>query len=112
MSDDFDEEARPLHSARRRRLMRIVALISMGLLVIPGLIGTLAQADHSARYACAIAGSALAPQASSIDARFSLFPLEIAGWQCYAEYFDGTEVLIATLGPIPGIPNIRAVSST
>jgi hypothetical protein len=100
----------PLRSDRRKRILRVVALVSMALLVIPGFIGTVVQAQQSARYACEIARVSLAPGAQNSSARFELFPLVTAGWQCYAEFYDGTSVRIATLGPIPGLPRLRPVS--
>lgn len=106
-----DDDA-PVHSGRRRRILRIVALVSMALLVVPGFIGTVVQAQQSARYACEIARLSLAPGAQASAARFELFPLATAGWQCYAEFYDGTSIRIATLGPIPGLPRLRPVSTT
>lgn len=102
----------PLRSDRRRRVLRAVALVSMGLLVVPGLIGTVVQAQSSARYACELARIAMAPGAQQSAARFELLPLATAGWQCYAEFYDGTSIRIATLGPIPGLPQLRPVSSS
>jgi hypothetical protein len=100
----------PLRSDQRRRILRVVALVSMALLVVPGFIGTVVQAQQSARYACEIARVSLAPGAQNSSARFELFPLVTAGWQCYAEFYDGTSIRIATLGPIPGLPRLRPVS--
>jgi hypothetical protein len=100
----------PLRSDQRRRILRVVALVSMALLVVPGFIGTVVQAQQSARYACEIARVSLAPGAQNSSARFELFPLVTARWQCYAEFYDGTSIRIATLGPIPGLPRLRPVS--
>ena len=108
---ESDDDA-PLRSNRRRRILRTVALVSMALLVVPGFIGTVVQAQQSARYACEIARVTLAPGAQASSARFELFPLVTAGWQCYAEFYDGTSIRVATLGPIPGLPRLRPISSS
>jgi len=108
---ESDDNA-PLRSNRRRRILRTVALVSMALLVVPGFIGTVAQAQQSARYACEIARVTLAPGAQASSARFELLPLSTAGWQCYAEFYDGTSIRVATLGPIPGLPRLRPISSS
>ena len=108
---ESDDDA-PLRSNRRRRILRTVALVSMALLVVPGFIGTVAQAQQSARYACEIARVTLAPGAQASSARFELLPLSTAGWQCYAEFYDGTSIRVATLGPIPGLPRLRTISSS
>ena len=105
--DDF-----ALRSARKRRILRIVALGSIGLLVVPGAIGTLLQTQYNARFACEMARSYYAPAAESTTVRFELLPLSSAGWQCYADFFDGSSVRIATLGPIPGLPSLRPVSGS
>jgi len=108
---ESDDDA-PLRSNRRRRILRTVALVSMALLVVPGFIGTVAQAQQGARYACEIARVTLAPGAQASSARFELLPLSTAGWQCYAEFYDGTSIRVATLGPIPGLPRLRTISSS
>ena len=118
MTDDLpdelepDDDSRPLRSERRRRVLRVVAIVGMGLLVLPGLIGTLGQANRSASYACEIARQYYAPNAAGVEAKFRIFPLEAAGWQCFVPLDGGRDMLIATLGPIPGMPNLRPVSSS
>lgn len=118
MSDPLPEELwpeddpQPLRSNRRMRILRTVALVGLGLLVLPSLIGTIGQANRSAAYACEIARQYYAPNAPGVDARFELLPLSAAGWQCYVPVGTNQELLIATLGPIPGVPNLRPVSGT
>lgn len=106
------DDERPVRSLRVRRILRWTAIVSMGLLVVPGLIGTIAQAQRSAAYACELARLTYAPNARTVDASFRLFPTEAAGWQCHVDDGNGGEVLIATLGPIPGLPQLRPVSGT
>ena len=111
--DEFDDEdQRPVRSVRVRRILRWTAIVSMSLLVVPGLIGTIAQAQRSAAYACELARLTYAPNSVSVEASFRLFPLEAAGWQCLVDDGNGGELLIATLGPIPGLPQLRPVSGT
>lgn len=107
-----DDEPAPLRSHRKKRILRTVALVGLGLLVLPGVIGTIGQANRSAAYACEIARQYYAPNAPGVDARFELLPLSAAGWQCYVPVGGDQELLIATLGPIPGLPNLRPVTGT
>ncbi len=107
-----DDDPRPLRSNRRMRVLRLVALVGLGLLVLPGLLGTFGQAGRSADYACELARQYYAPNAASVEAQFRIFPLEAAGWQCFVPLEGNQELLIATLGPIPGMPNLRPVSSS
>lgn len=106
------DDDRPLRSERRRKILRVVALVSMGLLVVPGAIGTIVQTQFNARYACELARTVVAPGAQSSTARFELFPLSSAGWHCFANFYDGSSVRIATFGPIPGLPTMQPVSGT
>lgn len=118
MSDELpdeltpDDDSRPLRSSQRRRVLQIVALVGLGLLVLPSLIGTLGQAQNSANYACEIARQYYAPNSLGVSAKFRLTPLEAAGWQCVVRIDSNQELLIATLGPIPGLPNLRPVTSS
>ncbi|MDR9396249.1 hypothetical protein [Pontimonas sp.] len=107
-----DDDSRPIRSHRKKRVLRTVALVGLGLLVLPGLLGSLGQANRSAAYACEIARQYYAPNAPGVDARFALLPLSAAGWQCYVPVGGEQELLIATLGPIPGFPNLRPVTGT
>jgi hypothetical protein len=104
-----DDNSAPLHSARRQRIIRVVALLAMMALVVPSAIGTWLQARSSAVFACELARSQLAPDSQSVGVEFRLTPLRAAGWQCFARYYDGSEILIAVLGPIPGEPQIKPV---
>lgn len=109
---DESSDDTPLHSVRRRRIIRAIAMVSMAALVVPSAIGTIVQARASAVYACNLVGASVAPDALAIEPRFRLTPISAAGWQCFAVFFDGTEVLIATLGPIPGLPKPRPTSTS
>ena len=111
--DEWDaEDGRPLRSERIRRTLRWVAILSMGLLVVPGLIGTVGQAQRSAAYACELARLTYAPNSLGVEASFRILPLEAAGWQCLVDAGNGEKLLIATLGPIPGLPQLRPVTGT
>ena len=107
-----DDDNRPLRSTKRRRVLQIVAIVGLGLLVLPGLVGTFGQASRSAVYACEIARQYYAPNAPSVEVRFRLVPLDAAGWQCYVPVGGNQELLIATLGPIPGLPQLRPVTTS
>lgn len=107
-----DDDPAPLRSNRKKHILRSVALVGLGLLVLPGLLGSMGQANRSAAIACEIARQYYAPNAPGVDARFHLLPLRAAGWQCYVPVGGEQELLIATLGPIPGLPNLRPVTGT
>lgn len=113
--DEFElpeEDDRPLRSVRRTRILRTVALMGLGLLVLPGVVGTLGQTSRSAAVACELARNYYAPNSLGVEARFRLLPIDALGWQCFADVGGGQELLIATLGPIPGIPQLRPVSGS
>lgn len=104
----FGDEAdsRPLHSARRRRFMRVVVSVAIASLVLPGVLVTWATQVRTAGYACQIATAYYAPGATSSRADFHLTPADLVGWNCYAVFFDQSEMFIAHLGVIPGAPRL------
>lgn len=96
----YEPHARPV-GARRRMVMRIVVLVGLLALVLPGILVTVLTADRTAQYSCAAYTAYYAPEAIGSQARFDLFGPSI-GWNCYAQFFGGGEVVIASLGLIPG----------
>ena len=103
---DSESDGRPLHSARRRRFMRVVVSIAIASLVLPGVLVTWTTQVRTAAYACEIATAYYAPGATSSKADFRLTPAELVGWNCYAVFFDQSEMFIAHLGVIPGAPRL------
>ena len=107
-SDDEPELAgyeptgeRPLRHERVRKMMRVIVVVSLVALVLPGILGSLAVANRTAQASCAAYTDYYAPMAVASVTRFELFGAAI-GWNCYAQQFGGDEVLVANLGLIPG----------
>ena len=106
-SDDEPELAgyeptdRPLRHERVRTMMRVIVVVSLVALVLPGILGSLAIANRTAQASCAAYTQYYAPMAVASVTRFELFGAAL-GWNCYAQQFGGGEVLVANLGLIPG----------
>jgi hypothetical protein len=111
MYDDQDDEPELAgyeptggHSVRRERMrtmMRVIVVVSLVALVLPGILGSLAIANRTAQASCAAYTAYYAPLAVESVTRFELFGAAL-GWNCYALEFGGGETLVANLGLIPG----------
>lgn len=95
------DESRPLRSRRMLLVMRIVVVLGVIGLVLPGILITVSTAADSARRACALYTSRDVPGAHSSEARFELFGPEGAGWNCYAELYGDREMYVIGMGLIP-----------
>ncbi|WP_284254760.1 hypothetical protein [Pseudolysinimonas kribbensis] len=86
-----------------RRVLRIGVLIAVAALIIPGIIATVQMQIRTAQAACRIVVRTVDTSAIGAVARFE--PAGPAGpsWYCYSRSFDGSELLRATLGLIPGL---------
>jgi len=86
-----------------RRVLRIGVLVAVAALIIPGVIGTAQLQNRTAQAACRIVVATVDTSAVGSVARFE--PTGPAGpsWYCYSRSFDGSELLRATLGLIPGL---------
>lgn len=98
----YQPHERPLRSGRTRMLMRVVVVLGLVALVLPGILVTLGTAQRTAERTCARYTAFFAPEARDSIARFELAGPEGPGWTCTAVTFDGREFLIASLGLIPG----------
>jgi hypothetical protein len=111
MTDEYHRElaeyepgdGRPVHSAARRRALRIVVVIGLVALVLPGVLVTVSTQIATAGAACRIVVAKVAPDSVAAVARFELTGGDGPGWYCYAERFGGEEVLLRSLGLIPGL---------
>ncbi|HWM35158.1 MAG TPA: hypothetical protein VNR36_13100 [Pseudolysinimonas sp.] len=111
MSDEIPRELaeyepgdrRPSRSARRLRAMRIVVTIAVAGLILPTLLVTIGTQISTADRACRIVVATLAPDSVGATARFELGGAAGPGWYCYAEQYGGTELLLRSLGLIPGL---------
>lgn len=101
-----DDDSKPLHSNRRRRITQIVVLLCIIGLVLPTILTTMGVATSTAERACEITVSYAVPDAGGSRAAFELFGAGGPGWQCYAVNQSGAERHVAPLGFLPGIPRV------
>jgi len=120
MDEYFDEpelagyqphSERPLRRPHVVTVMRVIVVLALVGLLLPGILLTMATADRTATSSCSIYVQYYAPEATGFSARFELFSASGAGWNCYAISFGGGETLVASLGLIPGGPRIPALPS-
>lgn len=98
----YQPHERPLRSARLKFVLRVVVLLGLVALVLPGILITMTTANRTAARTCEIYTSYYAPENDGFSVRFELVSPAGIGWNCYALRFGGDEVLIAALGLIPG----------
>jgi hypothetical protein len=112
MNDDDDHpelagyepgEVRPARSVRRQRLMRIIGAVGLTALILPGLLVTIRVQGATAAEACRIVVETQDSEAIGSTTRFELTGPEGPGWYCYALRFGGAEILLRSLGLIPGL---------
>lgn len=106
LADYEPGEARRRPAERTQRLMRVVVVIAIIALVLPGVLISITTASRTADLACRIVASTAAPEAVP-EARFDLAGPEGPGWYCYATDFGGRELQLRFLG---FIPEVRVVS--
>lgn len=97
----YEPHHRPVRRDRRRMVLRMVVIVGLVALVLPGILVAVITADRTAQYSCAAYTAYFAPEAVGSEARFDLFGPSV-GWNCYAQFFGGEELVVATLGLIPG----------
>jgi hypothetical protein len=92
-------EGRPLRHPLTVRVMRVTVVVGVLGLVLPGLVATISlQARTAARICERVAASADADPV----ARFEIAGPVGPSWYCYGREFGGGEVLLGSLGLIPG----------
>lgn len=106
LADYEPGELRRRPGERRQQFMRVVVIIAIVALVLPGVLITVSTASRTAEVACRIVASSTAP-GSVPEARFDLSGPEGPGWYCYATDFGGRELQLRFLG---FIPEVRVVS--
>ena len=94
-------DGRPLRSPHLLRAMRIIVIVGIIALVLPGLVTTISVGATTANTACRNWVAYERPDASGADARFELFGPGGIGWQCYSVGGFGGDDLVASLGIIP-----------
>lgn len=93
---------KPLRSPHLVTVMRVVVVLGLIGLVLPGILIGVSTANSTAQRSCAIYTSNLAPEAVAFSARFEFASASGMGWNCYAVSFSGNETLLAAMGLIPG----------
>jgi len=101
---EWDDETVPRFE-RRRRLMRVVALVTMVAMVVPGALTAWGVAQSTAERSCRIAVDFYANDRTPARVAFELGSGDTLGWNCYALAPTG-EVRVALLGLIPGPPRL------
>ena len=96
-------EGRSVRHPVTARLIRVVIVIGVVALVLPGAISTILIQIQTADAACRIVVRAGDAQAVAAIARFQLGGGNGPGWYCYAKSFDGSELMLRALGLIPGL---------
>ncbi|QNO36916.1 hypothetical protein H4J02_10625 [Protaetiibacter sp. SSC-01] len=91
-----------LRGPRMRRIARIVVLLAVVSLVLPGVLIGVSTAARTAEVACDIVVAGAAPGATP-EARWEWTGAEGPGWYCYASTFGGREVQLRFLGFIPEV---------
>lgn len=113
---DFDEpELRGYvptegHPRRRQTLlaMRIIVILGIACLVLPGILTTVSVASATAAEACAAWVKYEAPEGHP-SAKFEIFGAGGMGWECYSVGGFGPDKHVASLGLIPVSPKLSPV---
>ncbi len=98
----YEPHERPMRGRRFVIALRIAVVLGLIGLVLPGILVTIATANRTALASCAAYTEYFAPEAVSFSTRFELVSPAGMGWNCYAVEFGGDEILLASLGLIPG----------
>ena len=93
---------KPLRSPHLQTVMRVIVVLALVGLILPGLIVTWTTAAATANRTCLEYARVYAPAAVATSTRFEMFGPEGPGWNCYVKEFGGTESLLRALGLIPG----------
>lgn len=102
LAEYVPNEGRSIRHPLTITVMRVIIVIALIALVVPGVAYTISLQVETAGAACAIVVSATTPD-STPDARLQLWGGNGPGWYCYSRSFDGTEVMLRALGMIPGL---------
>ncbi|MEO5533837.1 MAG: hypothetical protein ABIR17_01735 [Pseudolysinimonas sp.] len=101
LRDYVPSEGKPLRHPMTLRVMRIVIVLGVFGLIAPTVYTTIGLQVHTANSVCSriVTGSNVG---AVPVARFELMGAVGPSWYCYARTFDGHEVLVRSLGLIPG----------
>lgn len=96
-----NERDRPLRHPATLHVMRIVIVLGVIGLVLPGLYATVVLQNRNASTVCAAVVASAAPGSAAVP-RFEVAGPGGPSWYCYARDFGGREVLVQSLGLFPG----------
>lgn len=99
---------KPLRGARATLALRLVVLLAIVGLILPGIVTTISVGSSNAERACDYRGAILQPESREFDARFEILGPGGIGWECYSvDPFDGDQHL-DSMGLIPVAPRVQA----
>jgi len=107
MSDHDEPELagyEPIPPRNRRPMlwtMRVVVVLAILGLVLPGFLIPINMASATAHTSCAVYIAREAPTSVGQSVRFELFSPIGPGWNCYSIAFGGDESLVHPFGLIP-----------
>jgi hypothetical protein len=97
-------ERTSLQRRRRQKAMRILVLVAVAALVIPGVLSTISLAHYTAEHTCAVYVQRYQPRAVGSATHFDVFGPRGPGWDCYSVDSAGNETFLVLLGFIPSAP--------
>jgi hypothetical protein len=116
MSDQHPElngyepgDGKPLRSKRTLTMMRVVVVLALVGLILPGIVTTWSVAGSTAQASCETWVAYSVAGDSGADARFEVFGPGGMGWECYSDGAFGGDRHLASLGLIPGPPKLPLV---
>lgn len=101
-------EEKPLRSSRKIWMLRVVVLLAVLALVLPGFFTVVNVGTSNAERACTYRSALVDPSLQAAP-RFELFGPGFLGWECYAIDRLGDEHHIDSMGLIPVASQIPRV---
>jgi hypothetical protein len=101
----YEPLERPLRGRRMLIATRVVVIVGVVALILPGVLISISIATSTATNTCAVYVQRYEPDATTSSARFELTGPFGPGWQCYALNTEGDATFVAPLGLIPSTPH-------
>lgn len=96
-----NDRERPLRHPATLHVMRVVIVLGIIGLVVPGIYATITLQNRMATAECLAIVTAHAPGSVPVH-RFELAGPDGPSWYCYARDFGGHDTLVRSLGLFPG----------
>jgi hypothetical protein len=100
---------KPLRSPKLVWGIRLVVVLAVLALVLPGVLTTVSVGSSNAERACAARVALAYPFAGGSEARFELFGPGVLGWECYLVDPATGDVHVDSMGLIPVAPRQTGV---